>query len=290
MPDIPESSTLAELLAGAEEALNKLGLSKPKATTETQRLLLAILTALQQTTQIQPISDESQDSAHALGLMISQLIAPVIPPSKENDINLHSGRQPHPPPLFPKSGQRNLLPSLAFNKNLAASVTNQTRHTLAVSNLGLRALSALATLSAIQLDPECLLTAISFTDPSQEWSTFESAHLASTILTTQKISKEEFIPQQILQRYLHPLFSKSKPASVTSSGRKAAYPDQSREDGGGMPDDTPETKPWKFSDLRAVPVVAWAVTEADVGLFFSFFFSIPCAYQIIVSFPLIHKP
>ncbi|KAK4462778.1 hypothetical protein QBC42DRAFT_326296 [Cladorrhinum samala] len=242
---IPESFTLAELLAGVEETLTKAELSKPKATKETQKLLLAILAALRQTTtKIQPISDESKDSTHALALIISRLIAPIVPPSEENDTRLHS----------------------AFNESLVASVTTQTRHTLAVSNLGLRALSALVTLSTIRLDPECLLTVISFTDPSQEWSTSESAQLASAILSTQKISKEEFIPQQVLQRYLRPLFSKSKPASVTPSGRKTAYPDQSREHGGGMPDDISETKPWKFTDLRAVPIVAWAVTEANDSL------------------------
>ena len=40
----------------------------------------------------------------------------------------------------------------------------------------------------------------------------------------------------------------------------------------GLPDDSRLTKPWKFIDYRAIPVVAWAVDAADVGLLFTLTF------------------
>ncbi|KAK4165148.1 hypothetical protein QBC43DRAFT_288034 [Cladorrhinum sp. PSN259] len=253
---IPESFTVSELLASVQQAVEKAKLSKTINTKETQTLLQAILTCLQQPDKIQATSDENQDSAaHALALIISQLISPIVPSIKNDDIKLNA----------------------AFNDNLTAFITRQTQHSLVVSHLGVQAISALTNLisSATQLDTQVLLTIISFTtNPcSQKWTTPESARLASVILTTQftttttNLKKEEFIPKQVLQQYLRPLFSKSKPASVTSSGRKAAYTDPNQEDGrGGIPDDTSLTKPWKFTDLRAVPVVSWAVKEADEAL------------------------
>ncbi|KAK3991404.1 hypothetical protein QBC44DRAFT_393364 [Cladorrhinum sp. PSN332] len=242
---MPESFTLGELQTSVQEAVHKAELSKTKNTRQTKSVLLTILACLQQTPKIQPISDEDQDSADALALNISQLIAPIIPPSKDDDTKLNA----------------------AFNENLTESVAQQVQHSLAVSNLGIKALSALTRIISTQLHPEVILTLISFADPSQEWTPTETSELATEILIAEfsihHHRKEEFIPKQILQTYLRPLFSKSKPASVTSSGRKAAYPEQSQDDGGGIPDDTSATKPWKFTDLRAIPIVSWAVTEAD---------------------------
>ncbi len=77
-------------------------------------------------------------------------------------------------------------------------------------------------------------------------------------------TKEKFIIDSILQKYLRPLFSKSKPASVTASGRRAEYPDTPTR-GESMPDDSALTKPWKYTDLRAIPALFWVIHEADVS-------------------------
>ncbi|KAH6635214.1 hypothetical protein B0J18DRAFT_472244 [Chaetomium sp. MPI-SDFR-AT-0129] len=86
-------------------------------------------------------------------------------------------------------------------------------------------------------------------------------------------SKTAFITETVLQSYLRPLFSRSRPATVTASGRKAAYPDQDdsgaggpRRGGASLLEETAQTKPWKYTDLRAVPVLGWAVKEADSHL------------------------
>jgi hypothetical protein len=78
-------------------------------------------------------------------------------------------------------------------------------------------------------------------------------------------TKEEFLTEKVLQQYLRPLFSKSKPASITASGRKAEYTDSAATRGESMPEESALTKPWKYTDLRAIPAIEWAVREADVS-------------------------
>jgi hypothetical protein len=78
-----------------------------------------------------------------------------------------------------------------------------------------------------------------------------------------------FLVDTILRGYLQKLFSKSRPAAVTASGRKAEFPDDDLDRKQGLPDDSRQTKPWKYEDLRSIPVLAWAIAQADVRhLFF----------------------
>lgn len=134
---------------------------------------------------------------------------------------------------------------------------------------------------------EVLITLIafaSFVKPSRdqedaEWTPPGIPVQAETTLLDEKIlppgaSRDQFIIDGILGRYLRPLFSKTKrPAAVTVSGRKAAYPHE--DDESGLPDDSWVTKPWKFTDHRAIPVFAWAVDKSDVGSPVIVFYHLP---------------
>lgn len=155
---------------------------------------------------------------------------------------------------------------------------------------------------------EVLLTLIAYTngrevpggeveEESISWTTPEIANQAeTTLLLTEKLlfspgssssrPRDEFIIRGILENYLRPLFSKTKrPTAITATGRKAAY-SADNNDEGGLPDDSWVTKPWKFTDHRAIPVFAWAVDEADVSVFCNsclFILSIPLYLQQLLS-------
>ncbi|KAK6827627.1 hypothetical protein PG987_010968 [Apiospora arundinis] len=71
-------------------------------------------------------------------------------------------------------------------------------------------------------------------------------------------SKADFITDTLLTQHLRPLFSKSRPATVTASGRKAAFveaPDAA------MLEDR-AAKAWKYTHVYAVTVFDWAVRAA----------------------------
>lgn len=70
--------------------------------------------------------------------------------------------------------------------------------------------------------------------------------------------------ESILKSYLRPLFSKSRPKTVTASGRKAAFPEED-DPHRGLMDETKDVKPWKFADHRAVTVFQWVVSTATVS-------------------------
>lgn len=115
---------------------------------------------------------------------------------------------------------------------------------------------------------QLLLTLAALTINTPEWKlSGRDSRRASTLLAQllgNDDAKDTFIIEGILQGYLRPLFSKSKPASVTESGRKVEFTDPAAGRGEGIPDDSAVTKPWKYLDFRAVPLVAWAVDEANV--------------------------
>lgn len=137
------------------------------------------------------------------------------------------------------------------------------------------ALQALELLVAKTNPPEIaadqvLLTLAAFTVNTPDWRlSDQDSRRASTVLAqllgSGDNAKETFIVEGILQRHLRPLFSKSKPTSVTESGRKAEFTDPAAGRGEGIPDDSAATKPWKYLDFRAIPLVAWAVDEANVS-------------------------
>jgi hypothetical protein len=138
------------------------------------------------------------------------------------------------------------------------------------SKPAIRCLDLLAqrSIPAVAAADQVLLTLTAFVDDSEPWvPSVEVSAQASNLLDRllgDAQAKEQFMAESVLQRYLRPLFSKSKPEAITSSGRKAAFVDPFKGRGEGLPDDSAETKPWKFRDLRAIPTVAWVIREADV--------------------------
>jgi hypothetical protein len=129
----------------------------------------------------------------------------------------------------------------------------------------------------VQLDNEVLYALLVYTDETQTWCGADTKAVATRLLEQQLSipggpGKDQFLTETVLQTYLRPLFSKSKPSSITASGRKAEYADSSAaagSRGGSFPDESARTKPWKYTDLRAIPAIAWAVREADVSFSFS---------------------
>ncbi len=136
--------------------------------------------------------------------------------------------------------------------------------------MGIEAVEALVKqVEPVRLEDEVLLALLVYTDDTTTWGSPQTKASAAKLLEQQlnipgSPSKEQFITESILQNYLRPLFSKSKPSSITASGRKAEYQVTTR--GEGVPDDSVLTKPWKFTDLRAIPAMGWAVREADVSI------------------------
>lgn len=155
------------------------------------------------------------------------------------------------------------------------SQTQRTSHRLVqrgteFSKAAIRCLDLLAQRSspAVAVADQVLLTLTAFVDESEPWVPSDEVSTQASNLLDRLLgdarAKEQFMAESVLQRYLRPLFSKSKPEAITSSGRKAAFVDPFRGRGEGFPDDSAETKPWKFTDLRAIPAVAWVIREADV--------------------------
>ncbi|RWA13045.1 hypothetical protein EKO27_g2072 [Xylaria grammica] len=87
---------------------------------------------------------------------------------------------------------------------------------------------------------------------------------------TPKTEQARFITEDVLTGFLRPLFAKSRPSTVTASGRPAAFPEPpsrySQGDGFGGADDVTVTKPWKYTQRYAVTVFEWAVEIADTDL------------------------
>jgi Protein of unknown function (DUF2454). len=167
-----------------------------------------------------------------------------------------------------------LIIPVVFNDELKQAREQLVNCSRTLSNLGIEALDELLAISdnEVKFDEETLITILAFTDQEKDdWNPSENPETtarATRILEQQLQSnsgaKDSFITEIILQRYLRPLFSRSKPTSITSSGRKAEYIDSIRR-GENIPDDTSLTKPWKYTDLRAVPAISWAVAQADVS-------------------------
>lgn len=123
------------------------------------------------------------------------------------------------------------------------------------------------------------MTAIAHTDPSLPWTTVEAARQAADVVLAAVGAKGKaaLVADDVLRDYLRPLFSKSRPAAVTASGRKAAFAEEPGAHG-SLALETRAAKPWKHTDLRAVPVFAWALCEVDVRLLATRHFSSPSAF------------
>ena len=141
----------------------------------------------------------------------------------------------------------------------------------AQGELGLDILNTLLTKHGAKPDTATLLTIAAFSNSDDGWTTTSSAALARGLLDKHFGDRDEeqrarFITEDVLTGFLRPLFSKSRPATVTASGRKAEFVEPTRYDGG---DDAEARKPWKYERRHAVSVFEWAVEYSDVS--FSFY-------------------
>ncbi|PVH80343.1 hypothetical protein DL98DRAFT_588452 [Cadophora sp. DSE1049] len=134
--------------------------------------------------------------------------------------------------------------------------------------LGLQSLLKLLTLpdmpqQSAPISAQMLISVIAFTSPRDVWSTPTSLTTAQQLLalpfTQSALQDPEFISTDVLQRFIRPLFSASKPRTVTFAGRKA------------IPSSAPlkrydfheerASKPWLYETVYAVTVLEWAVRE-----------------------------
>jgi hypothetical protein len=118
------------------------------------------------------------------------------------------------------------------------------------------------------LDQNILLAIIAYSsrDP---WTTAEIAEIATNLSSAyaDQISSPQFVVNFILQGFIRPLFSKSRPSTVTETGRKAIASSEplKRFDVEAEKRD----KPWKYRDVYVVTVLEWAVQNASVCFLFS---------------------
>ncbi|KAK1755942.1 hypothetical protein QBC47DRAFT_299815 [Echria macrotheca] len=149
-----------------------------------------------------------------------------------------------------------------------ALLTKAKERCRAVAPIALEVLQALASEPAWKKnhdDSRLLLTLIPLTDPDLVTELAlpdDTAERVSSVvgkLFSSDTSKDDFIVNVILRKYLRTVFLTRK--SVSS--RLAAYPDPMAGRGEGIPGDDASAKPWKFTDVRAIPFLAWAVREAD---------------------------
>ncbi|KAH6631935.1 hypothetical protein F5144DRAFT_489530 [Chaetomium tenue] len=243
--DVPQSFTLKELADATREPLNLTSSAKSRDLRTVRTQLLSVLACLRCGDHITPEPSIDYDAIKELALNIAKLIAPVVTQDQSE-----------------VSSQDLLQNSRVLIEQCQAN-----------SGLGIAALEALLkqTTTTVRLENEVLHTLLAYTNEEQSGGSHETEAIANRLLEQQfsipgSSTKDEFLTETVLQAYLRPLFSQSKPSSITASGRKAEYRDNATSKGESMPDESAVTKPWKYTDMRSIPAVAWAVREANTQL------------------------
>jgi hypothetical protein len=142
------------------------------------------------------------------------------------------------------------------------------RTTQRVGILGLQCLQFLNTANEpaqITLDPQMLISVIAFSSPRDSWTTATSLSIATSIISsfTAQISSTEFIIKFLIQGVIRPVFSKSKPTAVTSTGRKAMSSSTPR-NFDPVADLDPANKPWKYACPYSITVFERAICSSSV--------------------------
>ncbi|EKD21679.1 uncharacterized protein L3040_004901 [Drepanopeziza brunnea f. sp. 'multigermtubi'] len=167
----------------------------------------------------------------------------------------------------------------AFEDKPSSSRNEALRLAQRKGTLGLKSLQVLCRLNDSVPDTRVLLSVLAFTSQKDPWTTSESASIAQQFFSLPSIqrytSNPEFIPQKLLQEFTRPLFSASKPESITTAGRKA------------MPSTAPpkrhdfvnekKSQPWRYEVPYSIAVLEWAVQNASDEI-------------ILTSWPLIIPP
>jgi Tti2 family len=115
----------------------------------------------------------------------------------------------------------------------------------------------------VNIDPTLLLSLLAYVDGRDPWASEATQKLALELLSKHQaqLVANSFIIDYVLLGFVRPLFSDSKPPTVTSQGRKAlnSAPKNHR-----ISSEDPSNKPWKFRDVYATTVFKWTVANADV--------------------------
>ena len=147
--------------------------------------------------------------------------------------------------------------------------------------LGLHGLQCLQSLLALHPLPSdtsgltILLSAISFTSPRDPWTTISSESIAAGILREHAhgILAPGLIIDFVLQSIIRPLFSNSKPAAITATGRKA-MPSSAPPRNYSVSDSLdPVKKPWKYTSPFSIAAFEWAIENSSVILCLLFAFT-----------------
>ena len=267
--------TTEGILRAADVCLKKYRTSREDDETEEIITLTPGVTASAAITTTPEDDKDTAAAAAAAVRELARLVAEVItPPIKNKNKNKHNNNDDQEEerlPNFHANVRTNLaLPGLSILDTLSSySSTNLTSHP-PLEEAG----------TPVSFDDETYLTLIAFADDKNHHNNDNNNNNSYSSLVKPILERHhpwlvsdggKFIVERVLQGYLRPLFSRSKPASITSSGRKAEYrsdDDAKANSRGqtGLAEDDAETKPWKFGDLRAVPVVNWVVGNADVSI------------------------
>ncbi|KAB5576507.1 hypothetical protein GE09DRAFT_624305 [Coniochaeta sp. 2T2.1] len=228
--------------------------SKAKPADDPRPTLLAIAACLRYLDRLEA-HDDDLSVATELATWIAKLIAPIntsAQPNQEGSLPGYGGTQEDDP------------------------YDAVTKRILPLLEPGLTALTLLANHFPNDLPDllkdDTLITLISLSDLSalsESWSTPTTVDLASKLLTSALASLPNPNPTDIighyLTSYLRPLFTASRPSTVTPAGRPTAFPADELDRPQGLPDDSRLTKPWKYVDLRAIPVLSFAGLKAPQG-------------------------
>ncbi|KAK7745576.1 hypothetical protein SLS62_009753 [Diatrype stigma] len=137
--------------------------------------------------------------------------------------------------------------------------------------LGLRILNSLTEKYDVELGSRTLISTVAFSSSDDSWTTTASAELSRKLLedhfgsqVEQQQKRARFIAEDVLYDFLRPLFSKSRPATVTASGRKAEFVEPSRYDNASA--EAEAQKPWKYGRRYAITVFGWALLNSDESI------------------------
>lgn len=136
-------------------------------------------------------------------------------------------------------------------------------------HLGLQSLRILGNLhsdSNTQLDARILLAIIAFSSTRDLWTTPSSLRIAKQLLTSHSsiIKSSKFINEDVLQSFIRPLFSKSKPSAITSTGRQA-MPTSAPPKRYNIQEQDRSSRPWKYDAVYSTTVFVWTVENASVS-------------------------
>lgn len=137
---------------------------------------------------------------------------------------------------------------------------------------GILGLSCLKTLlqdpfakTSNELDPKILISILAFTSTRDPWTTPAAKKLAERLLSSHciQVQSENFIVY-VLHVLIRPLFSKSKPDAITSTGRKA-MPTSAPPKRHDVAASDRAAKPWKYETPYSISVFSWLAKVASVS-------------------------